>query len=239
MRVALFVPCYVDQLAPRVAWATVELLERLGCQVEFDPAQACCGQPLWSAGDPVGGEALADRLLARFADAEHVVAPSASCVATLRRRPGAARVRELCEFAVEILGVSKLAGRYPHRVGLHPSCHGLRELRLGAASEIPAAPGEAPVDPARQLLASLEGIELVSPDRPDECCGFGGSFAVSETAVSTSMGRDRLRAHREAGADVVTATDVSCLLHLEGLARREGATLGVRHVAEILAEATA
>ena len=235
MRVALLVPCYVDQLAPRVAWASVALLERLGCSVEYDAEQACCGQPLWNAGDAAAGRQLAGRLLERFVGAEHVVAPSASCVATLRRLSGTAHVRELCEFLVEALGVEALEGRYARRVGLHPSCHGLRELRLGTASE-GARPGR---DPARQLLGSLSGLELVAPTRPDECCGFGGSFAVSEAAVSEAMGRDRLSAHRGAGAEVLTATDVSCLLHLEGLGRRADSPLEFRHVAEILEEATA
>ncbi len=246
MKVALFVPCYVDQLFPRVAWATVAVLERLGCQVAFDAAQACCGQPLLTAGHPDAARPLAQRFLDVFAHADHVVSPSASCVATARRHyahllPGDARtaalgrVRELCEFAVDVLGVDRIAGRYPHRVALHPSCHGLRELRLGTSSERAVEIR----DPARALLGSLDGIALVEPARSDECCGFGGSFAVTESAVSGMMGRDRVRAQRAAGADVITATDVSCLAHLDGIARREGIPLRAVHVAEILAEASA
>jgi len=246
MKVALFVPCYVDQLFARVAWATVALLERLGCEVSFDPAQACCGQPFLTAGHPDAARALARRWLDVFERAEHVVAPSASCVATVRRHyahlcpddPRAAalgRVRELCEFAVEVLGEERLSGRYPHRVGLHPSCHGLRELRLGTSSERSVEYR----DPARQLLGALDGIALVEPARRDECCGFGGSFAVTESAVSGMMGRDRVAAYRDAGADVITSTDASCLAHLDGVARRIGARVRVAHVAEILAEASA
>jgi len=245
MRVALFVPCYVDQLFPDVAWASVAVLERHGCEVAFDPAQTCCGQAVLNAGDPDAARPLARRFLDVFADAEHVVAPSASCVATVRRHyrellpgdartTGLARVRELCEFLVEVVGLERAPGHFPHRVGLHPSCHGLRELRLGTASERDVAHR----DPARSLLASLAGIELVSPARPDECCGFGGSFAVGESAVSGMMGRDRVRAHLDAGAEVLTATDVSCLAHLGGVARRGEAPLRVMHVAEILAEAS-
>ncbi len=246
MRVALFVPCYVDQLFPRVAWASVALLERLGCEVSFDPAQACCGQPLLTAGHPDGARALARRWLDVFERAEHVVAPSASCVATVRRhyahlcegdpRAGAlARVRELCEFTVEVLGVERIPGRYPHRVGLHPSCHGLRELRLGTASERAAQHR----DPARLLLGALDGIALVEAARRDECCGFGGTFAVTESAVSGLMGRDRVEAYRAAGADLIASTDASCLAHLDGVARRTGAPIRTAHVAEILVEATA
>jgi L-lactate dehydrogenase complex protein LldE len=246
VQVALFVPCYVDQLFPRVAWASVALLERLGCEVSFDPAQACCGQPLLTAGDPDAARRLAPRWLDVFERAEHVVAPSASCVATVRRHyahlcPGDARtealdrVRELCEFTVEVLGVERIRGRYPHRVGLHPSCHGLRELRLGSGSERDVTHR----DPARLLLGALDDIALVEAVRRDECCGFGGSFAVTESAVSGLMGRDRVRAWCDAGAEVITATDISCLAHLDGVARRVGAPVRVAHVAEILAEAAA
>ncbi len=142
-------------------------------------------------------------------------------------------MRELCEFLVDVLGMERAPGRFARRVGLHPSCHGLRELGLGPSSEMAAERR----DPARTLLASLDGIELVAPDRADECCGFGGSFAVAEAQVSCRMGSDRVRAHRSAGAEVITATDVSCLAHLEGVARREREPVRALHVAEILAEA--
>lgn len=246
MRVALLVPCYVDQLRPRVAWAALALLEAQGLEVAFPADQGCCGQPLLSSGDLAGARTLARRQLDVFAGFDAVVAPSASCVATVRRHlagllgdaPGVAdlarRCFELCEFLVHELGVTGVRGRYPHRVGLHASCHALRALRLGAASERVEAPRE---DPARTLLAALDGIELREPARADECCGFGGSFAVSEAAVSRRMGLDRLEAHAAAGAEVLASTDLSCLLHLEGLARRRGLVLRARHVAEILAEA--
>jgi L-lactate dehydrogenase complex protein LldE len=243
--VALFVPCFVDQLFPRVAWASVTLLERLGCRVHFDAAQSCCGQPLLNAGSPDAARPLAEHFLEVFTGAQHIVAPSASCVATVRRHYShllpdsaglatASRVQELCEFVVGVLGVEKIAGRFPYRVGLHPSCHGLRELGLGTASERDIAR----CDPARLLLSSLDDIDLVAPGRPDECCGFGGTFAVSESAVSGMMGRDRVQAHRDAGAEVITATDVSCLAHLDGVARRQRAPLRTAHVAEILCEAS-
>jgi L-lactate dehydrogenase complex protein LldE len=199
-----------------------------------------------TAGHPDAARPLARRLLGVFERAEHVVAPSASCVATVRRhyadllpddaRVGAlGRVRELCEFAVDVLGVEWIAGRYPHRVGLHPSCHGLRELRLGTGSERSVTYR----DPARLLLGSLAGITLVEPARRDECCGFGGTFAVTEAAVSAMMGRDRVGAYRAAGAEVIASTDASCLAHLAGVAARGGLPLRTAHVAEILAEACA
>jgi L-lactate dehydrogenase complex protein LldE len=149
--------------------------------------------------------------------------------------PLARRTYELCEFLVDVLHVDKIAGRFPRRVGLHQSCHGLRELRLGSGSER-MIPRSGKVEP---LLASLAGIDLVALARPDECCGFGGTFAVAEEAVSCMMGRDRIADHARAGAEVVTATDVSCLMHLSGLARRDREALRFMHVAEIFAEAMA
>ena len=143
------------------------------------------------------------------------------------------RTFELCEFLVDVLGVRAAAGRFPHRVALHQSCHGLRELGLGVPSErlLPRA------NKVDALLRSLAGIELVPLSRPDECCGFGGTFAVAEEAISVLMGKDRISDHARAGAEIVTGTDVSCLMHLEGLARREKSPLRFMHVAEVLAEA--
>ncbi len=157
----------------------------------------------------------------------------------LAGRPGFDELRrktyELCEFIVDVLGVKALDGRFAHRVGLHQSCHGLRELGLGVPSER-LLPRSSKVG---ALLSSLRGIELVTLARADECCGFGGTFAVSEEAVSCMMGKDRIADHLRAGAEIVTGTDVSCLMHLDGLARREQVPLRFRHVAEVLAEALA
>jgi L-lactate dehydrogenase complex protein LldE len=241
VRVALFVPCYVDQLWPDVGLAAVEVLERQGVEVVFPEAQTCCGQPFANAGHPAEARALGRRSVAAFAGFEHVVCPSGSCVAMLRRELPrllegeatalAPRVRELCEFLVDVLGVTSVAGRFPHRVGLHPSCHGLRELGLARGSERMAAS----FDKVAPLLASLDGLELVVTERPDECCGFGGTFATGEADVSCRMGLDRLAAHEAAGAEVLTSVDASCLLHLRGLAERRGSRLRAMHVAEILA----
>ncbi len=236
-RVGLFVPCFVDIFHPDVGMAALRLLERLGVAVEYPLAQTCCGQPMANAGSADEARRLRDRFDRVFADYEHVVAPSASCVAFIRGSGEAAagdavagRTFELCEYIHDVLGVTALKGAFPHRVGLHPACHGLRELRLAAASERM----EARHDKVRTLLQSLDGIELVEPRRPDECCGFGGTFSVDEPAVSEAMGLDRVHDHAAAGAEVITATDVSCLMHLEGLIQRHGIALRVMHVAEIL-----
>ena len=247
MRVALFVPCYVDQLFPRVALATVAVLERHGVEVVFPEEQTCCGQPMANAGSADAAAPLARRFLEIFSGFDAVVSPSGSCTSMVRNhydpflagRPGFDALKrttfELCEFLADVLHVKALAGRFPHRVGLHQSCHGLRELGLGTPSER-LLPRSSKVG---ALLGSLSGIELVPLARADECCGFGGTFAVAEEAVSCLMGKDRLADHARAGAEVVTGTDVSCLMHLDGLARREKVPLRFLHVAELMAEAIA
>ncbi|MFN0020325.1 MAG: (Fe-S)-binding protein [Pirellulaceae bacterium] len=241
--VGLFIPCYVDQLYPHVGMATVELLEQCGVNVEFPPAQTCCGQPMANTGCTDQAQPLAEKFLQVFAPYEYVVAPSGSCVAMVRHHyeeffHGRAdyealrkKTFELTEFLTDVLKVDTIAGRFPYRVGLHQSCHGLRELRLASSSEVM---GKA-FGKAEQLLKGLEGIELVKLARPDECCGFGGTFAVNEEAVSCMMGEDRIHDHEKAGTQVLTANDMSCLMHLEGLIRRQKKPIRVMHIAEILA----
>lgn len=242
MSVGLFVPCYVDQLRPTVGLAALDLLGSLGVHTDAPGDATCCGQPFLTAGRPGEALPLERRWLDVFAEREAVVVPSGSCVATLRRQLAARRddpralalaerTFELCEYVVDVLGVTRLGGRLDLRVGLHASCHALRELGLGAPSERVDAGRR---DPARVLLEGVEGVELVALTRPDECCGFGGVFAVAEEAVSCRMGRDRVADHRAAGAEVIASTDVSCLLHLDGIARREGVAMRTAHVAELL-----
>jgi L-lactate dehydrogenase complex protein LldE len=245
MTVGLFIPCYVDQLYPQVGMATVRVLEKLGVECEYPEGQTCCGQPMSNAGVAEAAAPLARKFLEVFGGYEHVVCPSGSCASMVRNHydrlipdaPGLDRLKrrtwELCEFVSDVLGKKSLPGRYRHKVGLHQSCHGLRELRLGSSSERQ----EPRYGKVRQLLASFDGIDLVQLQRVDECCGFGGTFAVAEEAMSCMMGRDRVADHVSAGAEVVTGTDVSCLMHLEGLARRDRKQLRFLHVAEVMAEA--
>lgn len=241
--VGLFIPCYVDQMYPQVAMATLDLLEELGCTVEFPEAQTCCGQPMSNTGCTEEAKPLARKFLDVFSKYDHIVAPSGSCVSMIRHhydelahgddrlKPTQKKTFELCEFLTDVLKVEKIDRPFPHRVGLHQSCHGLRELRLASSSEV--------MGPAfgktRQLLASMSGIELVNLERPDECCGFGGTFAVSEEAVSCMMGDDRIFDHEKSGTEVLTANDMSCLMHLQGIIVRKKKPLRVMHVAEILA----
>ncbi len=247
MEVGLFVPCYVDQLAPAVALAATTVLERAGCRVVYERDQTCCGQPFLNLGRVREAARLARAHLARFARFEAVVCPSASCVATVRRHYGelegvddAGGVRErtfeLGEFLVRRLARVEFGARFPHRVALLASCHGLRELGLGTPSEHAGATAAEP-GPTERLLRAVEGLELVTPSRPDECCGFGGAFAVVFPELSGRMGRDRLRDYEGAGAAYVVATDVSCLMHLDGLRRRLGQGPRPIHLAEILASA--
>lgn len=243
MRVALFIPCYIDQLYPDVGLATLEVLERFGCEVVYPDQQTCCGQPMANTGCADAARPVAQHFERTFRPYEYVVGPSGSCVAMVRRHYEglitdraahdalAAKTFELCEFLTDVLGVDRVEGAFPHRVGLHQSCHGLRELSLGSGSELHVPP----FNKTRRLLGSLEGIELVELERQDECCGFGGTFAVSEEAVSTLMGDDRLDDHQRAGAQVITAGDMSCLMHLDGLIQRQGRPLRVMHVAQVLA----
>ena len=241
----LFIPCYVDQLAPAVGEATVAVLERAGCTVDYDPAQTCCGQPFWNLGLADEAARLGRAHLERFARHDAVVCPSASCVATVRRHYGTlgvgkdaagARVRErtfeLSEFLVRELGCVDLGARFPHKVALLASCHGLRELGLGHASENAGAANEP--GPTEVLLRGVAGLTLLTPSR-DECCGFGGAFSVEFPKLSARIGRDRLADLAATGAAFVTGTDTSCLLHLDGLRRKQGAGPKAIHLAEILA----
>jgi L-lactate dehydrogenase complex protein LldE len=247
--IALFIPCYVDQLAPKVGLATASVLARLGCRISFDPRQTCCGQPFVTTGARSEAIRAARAHADVFAAAEAIVCPSASCVATIRRRYAdligvaqagalAARTFELGEFIVSRLGVTDVRARFPHRVALLESCHGLRELGLGRPSEELGTPTSQP-GVTERLLRGVEGLELRSIARKDECCGFGGAFSVGFPELSARIGRDKLRALAESGAEYVTGTDVSCLLHLEGLRQREGFGPRAMHLAEILASGAA
>ncbi|HID20864.1 MAG TPA: (Fe-S)-binding protein [Planctomycetaceae bacterium] len=248
MQVGLFIPCYVDQLYPEVGMAAVKVLRRFGVEdLDFPREQTCCGQPFLNTGLCAETRPFAERFLRVFKDYDYVVCPSGSCTSIVRHHydqflagaPGFEELKrktfELCEFLADVLKVDKVEGRFPYKVGLHHSCHGLRELRLARSSET--------VGPyfskMRRLLESLEGIELTEPSRPDECCGFGGTFAVNEEAVSCRMGLDRIWDHEQAGTEVLTSYDVSCLMHLDGLIRRHGHSIRVMHVAEILATCAA
>ncbi len=246
MKAALFIPCYVDQFYPQVGMATVAVLKHLGVSLDFPTEQTCCGQPMANSGYLEQTRPLAEKFVNVFDGYDYIVAPSGSCVSMVRQHYSpffddndtcAATVRkrtlELSEFLVNVLNVSSLPGQFAHTVGIHQSCHGLRELRLSPSSEIQT---ERPAL-LHSLLETLDGISFATLQRPDECCGFGGTFAVTEEALSCMMGEDRIRDHLVAGTEVLTAGDMSCLMHLDGIVRRQAYPLRVMHFAEVMAEA--
>ncbi|MEE1788437.1 (Fe-S)-binding protein [Streptomyces sp. SP17BM10] len=243
MLVALFATCVNDALFPSTAIATVRLLERLGVTVDFPSEQSCCGQPQYNTGYRQACEPLVHRTAKAFAAYDHVVTPSGSCAAMVRDnypRIGAKaaaegrgtaladaaaglapRVYELTEFLVDVLGVEDVGAYFPHSVTYHPSCHGLRVLGLG--------------DRPLRLLRAVKGLELRELPGAEECCGFGGTFAVKNAAVSAAMAEDKLANALGTDAQVLCGADNSCLLHLGGMLRRRGRTLRPLHLAEILA----
>jgi L-lactate dehydrogenase complex protein LldE len=223
VRAALFVTCFNDTLFPGTGRAVVELLERLGVEVDFPEEQTCCGQMHVNSGYAEQGSALARRFERVFGDAEHIVSPSASCVAMVREQcPAvAARVRELTEFLVDVLEVEDVGASFPHRVAYHPTCHSLRLLAVG--------------DRPLRLLRAVQGIDLVEIEEAQECCGFGGTFAVKNADTSMAMLSDKLRHVLDTRAEVCTSADNSCLMHIGGALRRQRTGVRVVHLAEILA----
>lgn len=233
MNVGLFVPCYIDQFYPQVAIATLELLEKLGCKVGFPLAQTCCGQPMANSGFADLAKRCDQLFCQNFQAYDYIVGPSGSCVLHLKEHGGlhpSGGIFELSEFLVDVLKVERLSATFPHRVGLHQSCHGQRGLRLSSMSELQ----EVPFSKVAYLLNLVQGLELKLPTRVDECCGFGGTFCVTEEAVSVKMGKDRIKEHQEQEVEFIIGTDTSCLMHLEGILRRQGSHIQVRHVAEVL-----
>ena len=221
MRVALFVTCLGDTLYPQVGRAVVEVLERLGHEVVFPEKQTCCGQLHLNSGYRREAEVLAHRFEQIFGGFDAVVAPSSSCVGTLREAFGLEHVFELSELLVGKLGVDDVGASFPHRVTYHPTCHSLRMTRVG--------------DAPFRLLRAVRGLELVELDRADECCGFGGTFAVKNADTSTAMADDKCVAIEATGAEVCTALDGSCLLQIGGRLARRGSVVRTLHLAEILA----
>lgn len=232
MTVALFVPCYIDQFYPGVAIATLQLLEKLGVDVVYPQDQLCCGQPMANAGFESITRVQKQCFERHFGSFGYVVSPSGSCVLHLKEHvaPPQVHVMELTEFLTDVLQVTSLPATFPHRVGMHQSCHGQRGLGLSSMSEMVMRPFSKP----ERLLRMVNGLELVPLDRTDECCGFGGTFSVYEEAVSVKMGKDRIRDHEQHGAEFITGNDMSCLMHLEGILKRGNSPVKVIHIAEIL-----
>ena len=237
-RVALFVTCLGDVFYPEAGEATVRLLHRLGIAVDFPLGQTCCGQPAFNAGFHQHAKDVAKRNLILFADAEYIIVPSGSCASMWRvfypelfaddpvlgeqAEALAARTYELAEFLVNIVGVERLGAVFHGKVAYHASCHLLREL--GVAEE------------PRRLITQVEGTELVPMDLAEQCCGFGGTFAVKYPEISDAMLQKKIASLKRAGADTLVSCDAGCLMHIAGGLHRKGSAVKVKHLAEVLAE---
>ncbi len=239
MKVALFVTCLNDAVFPQTGQATVEVLERVGAAVVFPTGQTCCGQMHVNTGYREQGTALMRSFLDTFEGYEHVVAPSPSCVSTVRHHfPALAdesgdaalvrrvaemgpRVHDLSEFLLDVLEVEDVGAYFPHRVTYHTTCHSLRGLELG----------ERPF----RLLRAVRGLTLLDLANSEECCGFGGTFSVKNPDVSLAMAADKARHVSDTGAEVLVAADRSCLMNIGGLLSRQRSGVRVMHLAEVLA----
>jgi L-lactate dehydrogenase complex protein LldE len=236
VKITLFIPCFVDQVQPKVGVGVVRVLERLGHTVEYPEAQTCCGQPAFNSGHWDEARSVASHALEVFRDAEVIVTPSGSCGAMMRvfypqlfagtpreaeARRLAGRVYEFSEFLVRKLGVTDVGAEFPGRVTFHDGCHSLREMGIRREP--------------RELLRHVRGLELVEMDPPETCCGFGGTFAVKFPMISSAMGEGKCAAIAGTRADYVVSLDPSCLLHIGGLLQKQQRPLPCLHLAEVLA----
>ena len=238
LRISLFIPCFIDQLYPKVAISMVKVFERLGHTVEYDEGQTCCGQPAFNSGYWPEARSVAERMLTIFRDAEYVVSASGSCGAMLKvfypevfkGQPGeknalalSPKVYEFSDFLVSVLGVSDVGARFPAKVTFHDGCHGLRELAIKKQPRV--------------LLSAVRELELIEMDGTETCCGFGGTFAAKMPSISTAMGEVKCANALETGAEYIISNDSSCLMQIQGLLDRQGHGKKLRslHLAEVLA----
>lgn len=239
-KLSMFIPCFVDQLAPEVGLDMARVLQRIGYQVEFPEQQTCCGQPAFNSGHWADARPLAERFVRVFRSSAVVVCPSGSCTTMVRNfypelLAGSAlaeeatslgrRVYEFSEFLVKVANVLDVRAQFPHRVAYHDACHALRELRLKQEP--------------RELLRHVRGIEFVEMPYSEECCGFGGTFATKFTMISSAMGDTKAGNAEAAGAEYLASGDPSCLLHIDGVLRRRQSSVRTIHIASILARTEA
>src|SRR5215831_18922223 len=236
-RVSLFVTCIVDQLFPNVGIAMADVLERVGCRVDFPERQTCCGQPAFNSGYRDEARSMALHLLDVFRDCDYIVCPSGSCTAMVSHhyaelfqkdaarldetRRLSAKVWEFSRFLTDVMGAGDVGARYEHKVTYHDSCHALRELAIKT--------------PPRKLLTHVEGLTLSEHDAAEECCGFGGTFSVKFPGVSGAMARTKIDSILRSGADTVVSIDSSCLMQIQGALSRAGLPVRTMHLAEVLA----
>ena len=239
-KVGLFIPCYLNDYYPDAAMATLKVLKAHGFDVVYPKGQTCCGQPFINNGLFNDAKPLAERMVTLFEDFDYIVAPSSSCTGTVKQRydllpdfynPLKEKIFELCEFLHDVVRLEHLRFKKAvhERVGLHNSCHALRELHLAAPSEL-NIPHYSKI---KAVLSYVPGLEIVEPSR-DECCGFGGTFSIQEPEVSVRMGQDRIEDHLANGVKTMAGVDMSCLMHMEAIAKKEKIDLRFVHVAQLM-----
>jgi len=244
MKVGLFIPCFMNELYPNSAMATLRLLNKFDLDVKYPMDQTCCGQPMANSGCSKDMKSLALRFVEIFKEYDYIVAPTGSCVTMVKDHykpffeeddkdynKVKTSIYEVCEFLHDIIKVDKIDSVFPHKVGIHNSCHGHRGLQLGSASELNIPKN----NKLKNLLNLVDGIEIVELNRDDECCGFGGTFCVTEEDISVAMGKDRIQDHLDSDVEVMTGADMSCLMHMQGLINRDKNPLKIMHITEILA----
>ena len=236
MKVQLFIPCFIDQLYPQVAFNTIKILEKAGCTVAYNTQQTCCGQPAFNAGFWGESKDVCTKFVQDFDGADYIVSPSASCAGFIRNNYGklfennafqspakkvSSQIFELSEFLVKILGITDLGASFNGKATFHDSCAGLRECNIKAEP--------------RALLQQVEGLELVEMNDTETCCGFGGSFAVKYDTISVAMADQKIDNAIATDAEYIISTDMSCLMHIDGRINHNGQQIKVIHLADILA----
>jgi L-lactate dehydrogenase complex protein LldE len=236
MKVQLFIPCFMDQLYPQVAFNTVKVLEKAGCTVAYNTQQTCCGQPAFNAGFWGESKDVCTKFVQDFDGADYIVSPSASCAGFIRNNYGklfennafqspakkvASQIFELSEFLVKILGITELGASFNGKATFHDSCAGLRECNIKAEPRV--------------LLSQVTGLELVEMNDTETCCGFGGSFAVKYDTISVAMADQKIDNAIATEAEFIISTDMSCLMHLDGRINHNGQQMKVIHLADVLA----
>ncbi len=236
MKVQLFIPCFMDQLYPQVAFDTIKVLEKAGCTVLYNESQTCCGQPAFNAGFWGEAKDVCTKFVQEFDGVDYIVCPSASCTGFVRNNYGklfennafqspakkvSQKMMELSEFLVDIMGVTQLGAAFQGKVTYHDSCAGLRECNIKTAP--------------RTLLNNVQGLELIEMENTDTCCGFGGSFAVKYDTISVAMADQKINNAIATNAEYIVSTDMSCLMHLDGRLNFNGQVMQVQHLASILA----
>ncbi|WP_293943457.1 MULTISPECIES: (Fe-S)-binding protein [unclassified Sphingobacterium] len=242
MRVGLFIPCYIDAIYPKVGIATLELLEKLGVEVIVPLDQTCCGQPMGNEGDQKNAAAAEALFCKNFEGFDYIVGPAGSCVKHVRQHfdaiPQTTQVQqirkntfELVEFLTDVLQVSEFPWTsFNHSVAIHNSCSAIRGLHIQSRSEWQ----EPRFNKTEELLHKVSGVTVKHLDRPDECCGFGGTFCVTDEAVSVKMGQDKVADYERQEVAYVVSPDMSCLMHQQGIAERDKSPLKFVHIAQVL-----